>query len=112
MSTDKKHEYKDIPALTVVYIRNAVNNPAWAGELQDWINGCDALRTIPKLVIPKQLREDDEIFAWSDENRVSFSLTDVERDTIRKALKKVFEVKGLPVNQFSVRLITEFNLKS
>ena len=112
MSTVKTHEYKDIPALTVVYLRNAINNPVWASEMQDWITGCDTLRIIPKIVIPKQLREDDEMFAWSEENKFAFTLADTERDICRKALKKVFEVKGLPVNQYAARLIHDFSLKS
>ena len=112
MSTEeKKHKYTDLPALTVVYIRNAVNNPAWASGLEDWILGCDTLRTIPKIVIPKGLQEDATIFDWADKTPVSFTLSDKERDTVRTALKKAFELKALPINEYSASLIHHFSLK-
>lgn len=110
--TQKKHEFTGVPALTVVYLRNALNNPSWASGLQDWVDGCDALRTIPRVFIPKGMTDDLEIFTWAVKNLESFQLSDTERDICRKALTKAFEIKALPINEYAVRLITLFSLKS
>lgn len=112
MSTETKtHELKAVPALTVVYLRNSLNNPAWANGLDDWINGCDALRAIPRIFIPKGMSDDVEIFTWSIKNPETFTLSDKDRDACRAALKKAFDTKSLPINEYATNLITLFSLK-
>ena len=113
MSTDKtanKHDFI-LPALSVIYLRNAINNPVWASQLDDWVNGCDTLRIVPKITIPRQFTQDEDIFKWADENIISFTLSDKERDVCRIALRKVFDNKGLPINEYATLLISTFSLK-
>jgi hypothetical protein len=109
-SESKKHSFI-LPALSVVYLRTALNNPAWASGLDDWISGCDALRAVPKLSIPKDCRDDESVFTWSASNLTPFFLSDSERDSCRTALKKSFDTKALPINEQALALITEFALK-
>lgn len=112
MSTEKKHTIENVPGLTVVYLRNALNNPQWAQGMDDWVSGCDALRAVPKLAIPKGMTDDVEIFKWADATPSTFTLSDGQRDACRSALKKAFELKALPINEYATSLIGTFALKS
>ena len=101
-------EIKEIPGLTVVYLRNALNNPAWTTTLDSWIEGCEVLKSIPKLSIPPTLVRDEEIFAWSEAHKATFTLSKAQTNTCVTAIKKAVEGKTLPMNEYSAALIPLF----
>lgn len=119
MSTESKkvtHSLEQLTRLSVVYLRNALNNPRWTGDLEDHIKGCDVLRLLPKVNIPNdivQRNSDEATLEWGEAIALPvWEIDDSARDTCRKALKFAFDNKMLPVNEHSVALIRLFNLKN
>lgn len=105
---------ENVSRLAVVYIRSALNNPQWTQGLDDYIRGCDLLRTLPKITIPPEALATDEAgLAWGQKVHLpKWEVTDDDFETIRKALKLAFNNKTVPINEVSVSLIATFNLKS
>lgn len=114
MSTDTKTHKIELSRLSIVYLRAALNNPGWTNGLDDYVKGCDTLRALPKLYVPKTITNDEDVLRWGDEpgTNVIVDLSDESRDTCRQALKKFFEIKAVSMNEHSVDLIKKFSLKS
>ena len=107
------HTIDGLSRLSIVYLRAALNNPAWVSGLDGYSQGMDAIVAIPKHVIPVSLTADTAVLAWADESTVPpFHISDAVRDTCRVALKYAFVNKVLPVNAHAYALITKFSLKS
>lgn len=116
MSTEpapKTHSIEGLSRLSIVYLRNALNNPQWVSGLEGYTAGMEAIVAVPKRVIPKDLTSDEAVLAWADAEPVpAFTITDAVRDTIRTALKHAFSTKSLPVNEHATALIAVFSLKT
>jgi hypothetical protein len=112
MSADKKpHEY-ELTALAVMYLRNALSNPQWATDIQDWVDGSDALRPLPRLSVPKDIQSDDDaVLAWASETKSTILYTDPMRDAARKAMGYAFKQKTVPINEHTTLLIRCLGLK-
>ncbi len=108
----KTHSIEGLSRLSIVYLRNALNNPAWVSGLEGYTAGMEAIVAVPKRVIPKDLTTDIDVLAWAVGESVSFIVTDPVRDTIRTALKHAFSQKSLPVNEHAHALIVAFSLKT
>jgi hypothetical protein len=116
MSTEiKYHELEQISRLSVVYLRNALNNPRWTDGLDDHIKGCDVLRALPKINVPSEVvakGSDEATLEWGEGVGLPlWKIDDATRDTCRKALKFAFDNKMLPVNEHSLALIHLFSLR-
>lgn len=105
---------KDLSRLSVIYLRNSINNPQWTASLDDYIRGCDLVARLDRLVIPDDvLRKGDEsTLTWGAAiHYPSLILSQDEYDIAVRALRLAFNNKSMPVNVESIALIRKFNLK-
>lgn len=110
----KTKTFEKLNRLSVVYIRAALNNPQWTTGLDDYIHGCDLLKTLPKLNIPPEAMVTDEAgIKWGSVPCLDkWEIDETDYECVRKALKLAYQNKVVPINEISVALITTFNLKS
>jgi len=97
------------------FLRNMLNSTGWAKTVSDIILGGGLLvEVVPEVEVPPategelKLAYDKRLNEWSTAGEYKFSVSDKQREAIRRCIKHFAEQAGIPPNRSSAMLLTAF----
>lgn len=118
-STPHKHS---LPQLSVKYLRELINSPAWATDLTKMMRGAEALDKLPEVENEPFIANGataEQIVAfrketkeWSDKVLAEFELTEKQQKAVKFCLKFYLPKAALPPNTYSKAIFVSFDIAS
>lgn len=117
----KQDTYKyNLPQCSVKYLKELVNNPAWADDLFKMRHGGDAYDALPQIdaepILKKDFTQEElsiyrkDIEKWASVKTSEFILTEKQRKAIRSCLKHFIPKSALPPGKYSNILLKSFDI--